>query len=97
MATLAGQTPITATDSARALTVLLDRLDEDAEDRARIDLLKFTLDRVALAIFRAMTSGTCERIEAPDEETARLLRRTLDETAEGRPTDRLVDVVVAEA
>lgn len=79
--------------SADAFARLLDGIEGEGRDRRQIDLLKFVIDRVGLAVLRAMTTGSAATIEAPDAETARLLRLALAETAEARPTDRLVTVV----
>lgn len=73
-----------------------DRFDE-AEERRQIDLVKFVLDRVGLAVMRAMATGSAATIEAPDPETARLLRLALSETSERRPTDKLLRVVTETA
>lgn len=72
---------------------LLDGLERESGERQQIDLLKFVIDRVGLAVLRAMTTGSAATIKAPDAETARLLRLALAETSAGRPTDRLVTVV----
>lgn len=79
---------------AGALGRWIDALEIDAErdDREKIDLVKFVLDRVGLAVLRAMTTGGPAEIAAPDAETARLLRLALAETAESRPTDRLIRI-----
>ena len=75
-----------------AFARLIEGIDGEGRDRRQIDLLKFVIDRVGLAVLRAMTTGSTATIEAPDAETARLLRLALAETAESRPTDRLVTV-----
>jgi len=71
--------------------------DGAADDRRQIDLVKFVLDRVGLAVLRAMTTGGPAEIAAPDAETARLLRLALAETAQSRPTDRLIRITEAES
>eukprot|EP00752_Nemacystus_decipiens_P015314 g13647.t1 len=78
---------------------LKDRAPKDRalEDRAQIDLVKFVLDRVGLAVLRAMTTGGPTVVDAPDAQTARLLQRALAETSESRPTDRLVTVTAGGA
>ncbi len=79
-----------------ALERVIETLDGSAADRRQIDLVKFVIDRVGLAVIRAMTTGNAATITAPDAETARLLRLALAETAESRPTDRLVTVTAGE-
>lgn len=87
-----------------ALGRWIDQLEVDgapreslANDRAQIDLVKFVLDRVGLAVLRAMTTGGPAEIAAPDAETARLLRLALAETAQSRPTDRLIRITETES
>ncbi|MCR9219292.1 MAG: hypothetical protein NXI21_03610 [Alphaproteobacteria bacterium] len=87
--------PLEGALEGTALDRLIDALDPGpttSEDRAQIDLVKFVLDRVGLAVLRAMTTGGPTVVDAPDAQTARLLQRALAETSESRPTDRLVTV-----
>ena len=53
-----------------ALGRWIDSLEIDAErgDREKIDLVKFVLDRVGLAVLRAMTTGGY-RVDTPSTST----------------------------
>ncbi|MEQ8602891.1 MAG: hypothetical protein RIB45_06200 [Marivibrio sp.] len=99
MAELAAKNGAEALDMS-ALTRWIDQAEADGAaeaEREKIDLVKFVLDRVGLAVLRAMTTGGPAEVAAPDAETARLLRLALAETSESRPTDRLIRITDAES
>lgn len=59
-----------------------------------VSLVVFAIDRVGPAAVRACASGVEVRIAAADEATAAVIRAALTETAQRRPTDRLIQVVI---
>ena len=57
-------------------------------------LVALAMDRLTPALLRASIIGVPVTVEVPDEEIAEVFRAALAQTRTGRPTDRLVEVVV---
>ncbi|HXE17013.1 MAG TPA: hypothetical protein VN632_07275 [Stellaceae bacterium] len=62
-----------------------------------VELTVMTLNILAPALSRANTTGKKVTVTVPDERTAEIFRAALDQSRHVRATDRLIDIVIAEA
>lgn len=59
-----------------------------------VQIAVLAMDSVARASMRACFDGTEIKVAVPDEAIAAVFREALNQTGRGRPTDRLIRIVV---